>query len=97
MAIAGRREVLVDLIGATAEEVNDRELLAVPVEGVDVYVTSKDVDGKTLAELAQFAGRARRVPAQDRSWRHRDRHSDPGRTPSCNEAISLPSSDVPRT
>ena len=25
-----------------------------PVEGVDVYVTSKDVDGKTLAELAQM-------------------------------------------
>ena len=23
-----------------------------PIEGVDVYVTSKDVDGKTLAELA---------------------------------------------
>lgn len=52
LAIAGRREVLVDLIGATAEEVNDRELLAVPIEGVDVYVTSKDVDGRTLAELA---------------------------------------------
>jgi putative transport protein len=51
VAIAGRREVLVNLIGATAEEVNDRELLAVPVEGVDVYVTSKEVDGKTLAEL----------------------------------------------
>jgi putative transport protein len=52
LAIAGRREVLVNLIGATAEEVNDRELLAVPIEGVDVYVTSKDVDGRTLAELA---------------------------------------------
>jgi putative transport protein len=52
VAVAGRRDVLVNLIGATAEEVNDRELLAVPIEGVDVYVTSKDVDGKTLAELA---------------------------------------------
>ena len=52
VAVAGRREVLVDLIGSTAEEVNDRELLAVPIEGVDVYVTSKEVDGKTLAELA---------------------------------------------
>jgi len=28
----------------------------VPVEGVDVYVTSKEVDGKTLAELAQSPG-----------------------------------------
>jgi putative transport protein len=53
LAIAGRREVLVSLLGAGAEEVDDRELLAVPVEGVDVYVTSKEVDGKTLAELAK--------------------------------------------
>ena len=45
--------MLVNLIGAAADEVDDRELLAVPVEGVDVYVTTKDVDGKTLAELAQ--------------------------------------------
>jgi putative transport protein len=47
-----RREVLVNLIGSSADEVDDRELLAVPIEGVDVYVTSKEVDGKTLAELA---------------------------------------------
>ena len=53
VAIAGRREVLVQLAGAGAEEVDDRELLAVPVEGVDILVTSKDVDGKTLAELAK--------------------------------------------
>jgi putative transport protein len=53
VAIAGRRDVLVNLIGAAADEVDDRELLAAPVEGVDVYVTAKDVDGKTLAELAQ--------------------------------------------
>jgi putative transport protein len=54
VAVAGRREVLVNLIGSTAEEINDRELLAVPIEGVDVYVTSKEVDGKTLAELADL-------------------------------------------
>jgi len=52
LAVAGRREVLVNVLGAAAEEVEDRELLSVPAEGVDVYVTSKDVDGKTLAELA---------------------------------------------
>jgi putative transport protein len=56
VAIAGRRDVLVNLIGANAEEVNDRELLAVPVEGVDVYVTNKEVDGKTLAELSNSPG-----------------------------------------
>ena len=34
------------------KEVDDPELLNVPIEGVDVYVTNKEVDGKTLAELA---------------------------------------------
>jgi putative transport protein len=34
-------------------EVDDRELLSMPIEGVDVYVTNKEVDGKTLAELAK--------------------------------------------
>src|SRR5262249_20903877 len=38
--------------GGGGIEVDDPELLNVPVEGVDVYVTSKDVDGKTLTELA---------------------------------------------
>jgi putative transport protein len=56
LAVAGRRDVLVSLLGAGAEEVDDRELLAVPIEGVDVYVTSKDVDGKTLAEVATMPG-----------------------------------------
>jgi len=38
------------------EEIDDPELLSTPVEGVDVYVTNKDVDGKTLAELATLPG-----------------------------------------
>jgi len=53
VSISGRREVLIDVIGTAAQEVDDRELLAVPIEGVDIYVTSKLVDGKTLTELAQ--------------------------------------------
>ena len=51
VAVAGEREVLVTVLQA-AVEVEDRELLAVPVEGVDVLVTNKEVDGKTLTELA---------------------------------------------
>lgn len=54
VAVAGRRDVLVSLIGHAADEVDDRELLAVPVEGVDVLVTTKEANGKTLAELAQW-------------------------------------------
>jgi len=53
VAVAGRRDVLVKLIGEQAEEVDDRELLAVPIEGVDVYVTAKAADGRTLEELAK--------------------------------------------
>ena len=51
VAVAGARDVLVSVLG-NAKEVEDPELLAVPVEGVDVYVSNKEVDGKTLAELA---------------------------------------------
>jgi putative transport protein len=54
VAVAGAREVLVSLLGANATEVEDRELLAMPVEGVDVLVSKKDVDGKTLVDLAQM-------------------------------------------
>jgi putative transport protein len=54
LAVAGSREVLVQVLGANATEVEDPELLAVPVEGVDVFVSNKEVDGKTLAELAKM-------------------------------------------
>ncbi|CAG9171324.1 aspartate-alanine antiporter [Cupriavidus respiraculi] len=54
VAIAGRREVLVDLLGHRSEEVDDPELLSVKAEGVDVYVTNKEASGKTLAELAKL-------------------------------------------
>jgi putative transport protein len=53
LAVVGPREILVKLIGESAQEVDDAELLNVPAEGVDVYVTNKAVDGKTLAELAR--------------------------------------------
>jgi putative transport protein len=51
VAVAGEREVLVRAL-QSAEEVEDRELLSVPIDGVDVLVTNKDVDGQTLADLA---------------------------------------------
>jgi putative transport protein len=54
VAVAGARDVLVKLVGEGAKEVEDPELLNVPVAGVDVYVTSKAVDGKTLVELAKL-------------------------------------------
>src|SRR5215831_17791312 len=51
VAAASGRESVVNA-GNVPAEVDDPELLSVPVEGVDAYVTSKEVDGKTLAEIA---------------------------------------------
>lgn len=55
-AVGGRREQLVALLSPRGGEVDDPELLAVPAEGVDVYVTSKAVDGKSLEELGHLPG-----------------------------------------
>lgn len=52
VAVAGARQDFQTSSDDGAIEVDDPELLNVPVEGVDVYVTNKDVDSKTLAELA---------------------------------------------
>ena len=54
VAVAGAREVLLRVVGEGGTEVEDPELLSVPIEGVDVYVTNKAVDGKTLTEIAQL-------------------------------------------
>jgi len=53
-AVAGARQAPLDIVREGSLEVDDPELLSVPVEGVDVYVTNKEVDGKTLAELGQL-------------------------------------------
>jgi len=51
-AVAGGRQLPTNTPGEGELEVDDPQLLSVPVEGTDVYVTNKEVDGKTLAELA---------------------------------------------
>jgi putative transport protein len=56
VAVVGPRDVLVNVLGAAAQEVEDPELLNVPIAGVDVYVTNKAVDGKPLVELAAMPG-----------------------------------------
>ena len=52
LALAGPHAVLVRVIEHRAEEVEDAELLSMPTEGVDVYVTGKRFDGRTLSELS---------------------------------------------
>jgi len=56
VAVAGGRETTGTTSTQTSLEVDDPELLSVPIEGVDVFVTNKSVDGKTLVELAQEPG-----------------------------------------
>src|SRR3954451_4867531 len=51
--ISVRREVLVEMLDPLLEEVNDRELLDIAAEKVDVFVRSKAYNGKTLRELAE--------------------------------------------
>src|SRR3954454_6607705 len=51
---AGRRHCRSCRGSPAAEEVDDRELLGMPIEGLDVYVTSKEIDGKTLTEVAKL-------------------------------------------
>lgn len=55
-AVASARESVVGVSGHGPGEVDDPELLSVPVEGVDAYVTNKEIDGKTLAEIAKLPG-----------------------------------------
>jgi putative transport protein len=54
VAVAGARDVLVNMLGAHADEVEDPELLAMPVEGVDVLVSNPKIDGKTLVDLVKM-------------------------------------------
>ena len=51
IAVSGRREFVVSRLPGSVE-VEDRELLDVPAESVDVVITRKDLDGRTLRELA---------------------------------------------
>ncbi|HEX3368234.1 MAG TPA: TrkA C-terminal domain-containing protein, partial [Candidatus Cybelea sp.] len=56
VAIVGERDQVVALLGYASKEVDDPELISAPVEGVDVYVTSKEAEGKTLEELGSLPG-----------------------------------------
>jgi len=59
---SGRREVLVERLGhGMATEVEDRELLDIPTASHDIYVNRKEVDGKTLEQIAAEMGDARSV------------------------------------
>jgi putative transport protein len=51
VAVSGRREFVVSRLPGSLE-VEDRELLDVPAEAVDIMITNKALDGRTLRELS---------------------------------------------
>jgi len=55
LAITGRRELMVPVLDEQKlglREVDDQELLEIPAESLDVVATRREVDGRTLADLA---------------------------------------------
>lgn len=56
VAIGGKRDQLIGRLGPSGREVEDAELLNIQTEGVDIYVSNKKVDGKTLEELSRWPG-----------------------------------------
>jgi putative transport protein len=54
VSISGPREALVEKVESVVAEVDDRNLLDMPVTMVDVFVRSKAVNGKTLREIADL-------------------------------------------
>ena len=64
VAVSGRREVLVSMLGEGVE-VDDTELLDVPVEAVDVLLTSKDAERPHPGRGVAAALHPRRLPLLD--------------------------------
>ena len=61
IAVLGRTEVLVKVLGPTSSEITDPDLLEIPVASYDLYVTSKDIAGKTLQQIVDNVELARGV------------------------------------
>ena len=53
LAVTGRREVLAGVLDDRANEVDDRELLSIPIVTYDVFLTFKKYVDRTLGELAK--------------------------------------------
>jgi putative transport protein len=53
VAVTGRREVLVKILGEHLEEVEDKELLSIPVVSYEAFLTNGRAAGHTLEELSR--------------------------------------------
>jgi putative transport protein len=53
VAVSGAREALIEVLGPRAEEVEDRTLLDIPVSVADVLLTSPEIAGRSVKDLAR--------------------------------------------
>src|SRR5215831_13153820 len=61
IAVLGRTEALINLLGPLSRETTDPELLDIPVASFGLYVTSDRFAGKTLGEISENIDEARSV------------------------------------
>lgn len=52
LAIGGRRAAVIEVLGGRADEAEDFELLDMPIQVSDVFVTAAETAGQTLAQIA---------------------------------------------
>src|SRR3954453_12968329 len=53
IALSGPRQIIVELIGPRAEEIEDKELLDVPLMAADVLLISPKLAGRSLADVSR--------------------------------------------
>jgi putative transport protein len=53
IALSGPRQIMIELVGSRAEEIEDRELLDVPITSADVLLMDSKLAGATLAEASR--------------------------------------------
>ena len=75
IAVSGPRQVIVDLVGSRGEEIEDKELLDVPVSAAEVMLTTRKSQAELSARRPSRIGRAAcifdRSPAAARKSRSR--------------------------
>src|SRR4029077_20569483 len=61
VAVLGRTEIMIKVLGPLSREVADPELLEIPVASFDLYITSKRIAGRTLQEIVDGVEESRGV------------------------------------
>jgi len=56
VAVIARKEIHVERGDVIGPEVEDEELLDIPIESLDVVITNRELDGQTLTQLARLEG-----------------------------------------